>query len=183
MDLKLILTGLGGQGVVFLTRLLSHTAVLLGHPVMVSETHGMSQRGGSVISHLKVGGSEAPLIRRGTADMLLALEPSEAIRNLTFLGQGGAAFVNTENGLPLEVESQLKRRDITLHCLPASQIAIELGTAAIANSVMAGYAQPFPIDALRQAVLDVAPRGHELNLQALEAGFQARQSAESGQRK
>ncbi|MDP7346053.1 MAG: 2-oxoacid:acceptor oxidoreductase family protein, partial [Anaerolineales bacterium] len=61
-ELKLIITGLGGQGVVFLTRLISNTAVALGQLVMVSETHGMSQRGGSVISHVKIGGSEAPLI-------------------------------------------------------------------------------------------------------------------------
>ncbi|MDP7346499.1 MAG: 2-oxoacid:acceptor oxidoreductase family protein, partial [Anaerolineales bacterium] len=61
-ELKLIITGLGGQGVVFLTRMISNTAVALGQPVMVSETHGMSQRGGSVISHVKIGGSEAPLI-------------------------------------------------------------------------------------------------------------------------
>ncbi|MCQ3977126.1 MAG: hypothetical protein DPW09_27160 [Anaerolineae bacterium] len=69
-ELKLILAGLGGQGVVFLTRLLAQTAVALGHAVMVSETHGMSQRGGSVISHLKIGGDEAPLIQREVAGRL-----------------------------------------------------------------------------------------------------------------
>jgi indolepyruvate ferredoxin oxidoreductase beta subunit len=179
MELKLILTGLGGQGVVFLTRLLSHTAVSLGYPVMVSETHGMSQRGGSVISHLKVGGSEAPLVQRGTADMLVALEPSEAIRNLTFLRQGGAAYVNSEDGLPPNLEEHLAKIDIRLSCLPASQMAIELGSAAMANTVMAGFARPFPIEALRQTVMDVATRGRELNLQALEAGFQARQASDS----
>ena len=73
IELRLIIAGLGGQGVVFLTRLLSETAASLDYPVMVSETHGMSQRGGSVISHLKVGGNQAALIGRGTADALLAL--------------------------------------------------------------------------------------------------------------
>ena len=91
-ELKFILAGLGGQGVVFLTRLLAQTAVALGHAVMVSETHGMSQRGGSVISHLKIGGDEAPLIQRGTADVLLALEADEAVRNLPFLRRGGLAL-------------------------------------------------------------------------------------------
>ena len=66
-ELKLIITGIGGQGIVFLTRLISHTAVNLGYAVVVSETHGMSQRGGSVISHLKINGSESPLVQRGTA--------------------------------------------------------------------------------------------------------------------
>jgi indolepyruvate ferredoxin oxidoreductase beta subunit len=182
MELKIILSGLGGQGVVFLTRLLSKTAVSLGHSVMVSETHGMSQRGGSVISHLKIGGSEAPLIRRGTADILVALEVNEAIRNLTFLRRGGAAFVNTEpglsggNGLPAEITPHLERLDIQLFCLPASQMAVDLGSAAVANTIMAGFARPLPIEALRQTLPEIAPRGRELNLRALEAGFQARQA-------
>ncbi len=174
MEQKIILTGLGGQGVVFLTRLFSQTAVSLGHSVMVSETHGMSQRGGSVISHLKVGGSESPLIRRGTADILIALEPGEAIRNLTFLRQGGDAFVNSENSLPPEIMEHLERADIQLHHIPASQMAIQLGVPAVANSIMAGFAQPFPIEALRKTIVEVAPRGHELNRRALETGVQAR---------
>jgi len=177
MELNIILAGLGGQGVVFLTRLLSQTAVSLGYPVMVSETHGMSQRGGSVISHLRVAGGEAPLIRRGTADMLLALEPSEAIRNLTFLRQHGLAFVNTSDGLPPELDQHLERLGIEVRCLPASTMAIQLGSAAVANTIMAGYAEPFPIEALRQTLIRIASRGRELNLQALEAGYHARDAS------
>jgi indolepyruvate ferredoxin oxidoreductase beta subunit len=177
MERKLILSGLGGQGVVFLTRLLSTTAVSLGHKVMVSETHGMSQRGGSVISHLKIGGSEAPLIRRGTADILVALELNEAIRNLTFLRRGGAAFVNSENGLPSEeLVAHLRRLQIELHCLPASKMAMALGSAAMSNTVMAGFAHPLPLEAMRQTITEIAPRGRELNLEALEAGFRASQT-------
>ena len=179
MERKLILSGLGGQGVVFLTRLLSTTAVSLGYPVMVSETHGMSQRGGSVISHLKIGGSQAPLIQRGTADVLVALEVNEAVRNLMFLRRGGAVFVNSDNGLPSQLTEHLKRLDIRLHCLPAGEMAIRLGSAAVTNSIMAGFAHPLPIKALRQAIKEIAPRGRELNLKALEAGFQARQVADN----
>lgn len=174
MELKLILTGLGGQGVVFLTRLLSKTAVSLGHNVMVSETHGMSQRGGSVISHLKVGGSHAPLIRRGTADILIALEANEAVRTLPFLRQGGTAFVNSENGLPPELDSHLQQLDLQVNCLPASQMAVELGAAAVTNTIMAGFAHPFPIENLRATLADLAPRGRELNLKALTAGYKKR---------
>jgi len=64
---------------------------------MVSETHGMSQRGGSVMSHLKIGGNEAALIGRGTADAVLALEPDEALRNLPFLRLGGTVLVNGDD--------------------------------------------------------------------------------------
>jgi indolepyruvate ferredoxin oxidoreductase beta subunit len=180
-ELKIILVGLGGQGVVFFTRLLSHTAMTLGYPVMVSETHGMSQRGGSVVSHLKIGGSQAPLIRRGTADILLALEPDEAIRNLTFLRKGGTAFVNTENGLRPEVTEHLERLDINICTLPASQMAMELGSAAVTNVILAGFAAahpalPLPFEALQETVQSLAPRGQALNLKALGMGFQAGQS-------
>ncbi|MFQ5419195.1 MAG: indolepyruvate oxidoreductase subunit beta [Anaerolineae bacterium] len=171
MELKLILTGLGGQGVVFLTRLLSKTAVSLGYHIIVCETHGMSQRGGSVISHLKIGGSQSPLIRRGTADILIALEASEAVRSLTFLRQGGTAFVNSDNGLPPELDDHLQRLNLHVNCLPASQMAVELGSAAVANTIMAGFAHPFPIENLRQTLIELVPRGRELNLQALAAGY------------
>ena len=182
MELKLILTGLGGQGVIFLTRMLANTAVSLNHPVMVSETHGMSQRGGSVMSHLKIGGSEAPLIRRGTADILLALEPGEAIRNLTFLRPGGAAFVNSEDGLPSALMPHLERLDMQLLSLPASQMALEFGAVAATNVIMAGFAAAhpalgLPIDALRQTVKAISRRNLELNVRALEEGFKAGQAA------
>jgi indolepyruvate ferredoxin oxidoreductase, beta subunit len=141
----------------------------------------MSQRGGSVISHLKIGGSQAPLIRRGTADMLVALEVNEAIRNLTFLRPGGAAFVNAEDGLPPQLTQHLERLEIQLFCLPAGKIATGLGSAAVTNAVMAGFSQPLPIEALRQTITEIAPRGRELNLAALEAGCLARQrQAEDG---
>jgi len=175
-ELKLIIVGLGGQGVVFLTRLLSQTGVALGYPVLVSETHGMSQRGGSVISHLKINGSEAPLIRRGTADLLLAMEPDEAVRNLPFLRQGGTVFVNTDNGLRAEITEHLKRRNIQVFVIPASVMAVDLGAAAVANVILAGFvaahpALKLPVERLRQTLESIVPRGRELNLQALEAGY------------
>jgi indolepyruvate ferredoxin oxidoreductase beta subunit len=178
MELKLILAGLGGQGVVFATRLLAQTAVTLGHPVMVSETHGMSQRGGSVISHLKIGGSEAPLIRRGTADVLLGLEADEAVRNLPFLRPDGVAFVNAENGLRPDVTEHLERLNIQVWATPATRLAMHIGSAAVANVVLIGFAAAcpslsLPIDALRETLVSITPRGRELNLLALEAGYHA----------
>lgn len=174
-ELKLILAGLGGQGVVFLTRLLAQTAVALGHAVMVSETHGMSQRGGSVISHLKIGGDEAPLIQRGTADVLLALEADEAVRNLPFLRQGGLAFVDAENGLRPEVAGRLEQFGLQVLSLPASQMAVSLGAPAVANVILAGFAAAhptlsLPFETLHQTLATIAPRGRELNLRALETG-------------
>jgi indolepyruvate ferredoxin oxidoreductase beta subunit len=175
---KLVVAGLGGQGVVFTTRLLAQTAVALGQPVMVSEVHGMSQRGGSVISHLKIGGSEAPLIRRGTADLLLALAPDEALRNLVFLRRGGVAFVNAEDGLRPEVMAYLPRLNVQVLSLPASRMAMAFGAAAVANAILVGFAAahpslPLPIDALGETLAAIASRRCEMNLQALEAGYRA----------
>ncbi len=178
MEKKLILAGLGGQGVVFLTRLLANTAVYLNHPVIVSETHGMSRRGGSVMSHLKIGGSQSPLIRRGTADIVIALEAGEAIKNLPFLRPGGITFVNSENGLPPKIAAYLERSNIQAYTLSASNMAVELGNAAVTNAIMVGFAAAnpalsLPIESIRETMAVVAKRGLELNLQALEAGFQA----------
>jgi indolepyruvate ferredoxin oxidoreductase beta subunit len=196
VKLRLIIAGLGGQGVVFLTRLLSQTAVSLDYPVMVSETHGMSQRGGSVISHLKVGGNKAALIGRGTADALLALETDEAVRNLSYLrkgpfrGKGGVVFVNSEgqnssHGLRMEVTEHLERLNIEVLSIPASHLAQELGTPAVTNVILAGFAAahptlPLPFDALGDTVKRIAPRALELNVQALEIGFRAGQAALNG---
>lgn len=173
---RIILAGLGGQGVVFLTRLLAKTAVSLGCPVMISETHGMSQRGGSVLSHFKIGGNQAPLIRRGTADILLALDRDEAIRNLSFLRPGGLLLLNSDEPLPTEVSELLAELAIDVHRLSANAIALTLGTAGVANVVMAGFATAhpaFPLDpeSVRQTLGNGSVRSRNLNLRALQAGF------------
>ncbi len=180
MERKLILVGLGGQGVVFLTRLIAHAAIYMGHEVMVSETHGMSQRGGSVVSHLKIGGDQAPLIRRGTAHALLALEADEAVRNLSFVRPGGLVLVNSEDGLRPEVAGSLAELAIQVHTLPASRMAQDLGAVAVTNVILAGFAVAHPalsltMEALTDSVKHVARVGQELNLKALELGYKAGQ--------
>jgi len=177
MNIKLIITGNGGQGVVFLTRLFAHTAVALGHTVMVSETHGMSQRGGSVISHLKIDGDEAPLIQRGTADFMIALDANEAVRNLVLLRHAGIVFVNANDGLLPEVEPHLERLNIKVMSIPASNLALELGSASIANIIMAGFAVAhpafdIPMENMTATVEKVSKNNTELNLKALETGYQ-----------
>jgi indolepyruvate ferredoxin oxidoreductase beta subunit len=188
MERKLILAGLGGQGVVFLTRLISQAAIYMGHQVMVSETHGMSQRGGSVISHLKIGGDQAPLIRRGTAHALLALEADEAVRNLSFVRPGGLVVVNAEDGLRPEVAGSLEELAIQVHALPASRMAQELGAVAVTNVILAGYAAnhpalSLPMEALAESVKRVASKGQELNQKALEVGYKAGQHMTSDKRR
>ncbi|MGD2254110.1 MAG: indolepyruvate oxidoreductase subunit beta [Anaerolineales bacterium] len=177
-ELKIVIAGIGGQGVVFATRLLARTAIIMGLPVVASETHGMSQRGGSVVSHLKIDGTQAPLIQRGTADMLLALDASEGLRNLPFVRSGGAVFVNSEGGLPADMSTHLERLRIDLHSYPAGKIAMDLGTSTVANVALIGFAAAFfpltlPMDAIERTLKDIASRQLEINLQALHAGFEA----------
>lgn len=175
---KVIITGIGGQGIVFLTRLLSQTALELGQGVVVSETHGMSQRGGSVISHLKINGSDAPLIQRGSADVMIALDAGEATQNLDFMRRGGAVFVNSAEGLRAGLAPHLERLDIRVLNYPATAVAVELGSPAAANIVMAGFVAAFsvlglPYEDMIQTLKQISKKGSENNLRAIHAGFEA----------
>lgn len=131
---QIIISGLGGQGVLFVTRLLADAALDMGFSVLVSETHGMAQRGGNVISHLKAARNEAgrllasPLIRPGHADILLGLHPEALPAHGHFLRPGGEAFCNTAKPTPGR------------HALDASKIAGSLDSPVSANLVLLGFA-------------------------------------------
>jgi len=91
---QIVISGVGGQGVLFVTRLMAEAAIRKGLPVLTSETHGMAQRGGTVISHLKVGAYTSPLIRTGQADVLLAMKDEGAAQHGHYLHRDGWAVVN-----------------------------------------------------------------------------------------
>jgi indolepyruvate ferredoxin oxidoreductase beta subunit len=176
MDRKFVLAGIGGQGVVFATRVLAQAALLRGERVLASENHGMSQRGGSVMSHIKIGGGDAPLIRRGTADALIAFDRVEALRNLPFVHAGGGVYVNSADGLDLAVMGRLAELGIGVHTLDADACARELGAPAATNLIVLGFAAAccglgLTVDDVKSAVRTLGPaRAVELNLQALEMG-------------
>lgn len=91
---QIVISGVGGQGVLFVTRLLAEAAIARGLSVMTAETHGMAQRGGTVLSHLKVGPWSSPLIRAGQADGLLALKAETASAHSHFLRPSAWSVVN-----------------------------------------------------------------------------------------
>ena len=96
MNKDILICGVGGQGTVLASKIIAAAAMEEGSPVHSAETIGMAQRGGSVTSHVRIGGEAfSPLIPFGGADMLLAFEPGEAVRNLRYLKKGGTAVVNT----------------------------------------------------------------------------------------
>jgi indolepyruvate ferredoxin oxidoreductase beta subunit len=179
MGYAILLAGIGGQGVLFAHNVLAECAIAQGLDVTGAETHGMSQRGGSVVSHLKIGETPAPLIRQSTADFVIAFDPAEAYRALPYLKRGGTLIVNAAPGTfpDAQVVPQLEAWQISARTCDADAIARGLGRASAANVALLGFAAtcenfPFSSDALRAAVARVAhPRYVALNEKAFEEGM------------
>ena len=95
MNKNILICGVGGQGTVLASKIIAASAMIEGSAVHSAETIGMAQRGGSVTSHVRIGEAYSPLIPYGTADMILAFEPAEAVRNLIYLKKGGIVIVNS----------------------------------------------------------------------------------------
>ena len=133
MRQQIVLSGVGGQGILFLSRLLAETAIACGFPVLTSETHGMAQRGGVVISHLKVGGFDSPLVRAGRADLLLVLKEENLDLHRVFLADGGALIVNT----PVRPDAG---PGVQVHAVDADALALSAGTPHAVNLILLGFA-------------------------------------------
>ena len=101
MSDNIVLCGVGGQGTVLASKLLAAAAMDRGLPVKTAETIGMAQRGGSVISHVRLGeGAASPLIGKGKADLIIAFEPAEAVRQLAYLRPAGTVVVSDRPIVP-----------------------------------------------------------------------------------
>lgn len=127
MRQQIIVSGIGGQGALFLTRIIAQAAVDLNIPVLTSETHGMAQRGGTVISTIKTGGFASALIRNGCADVGFILWENNLGVHSSLIKGDGSLFVNSPNG------GAGQRID-------ASTIARELGNPVLSNLVLLGLA-------------------------------------------
>lgn len=130
---QIIISGVGGQGVLFVTRLLAEAAIRKNLPVYTSETHGMAQRGGTVISHLKVGHFSSPLIQPGAADGLISLKAEGLEQHGGYVMPQGWAVVNS-NKPPGPVA------DLSLCHLDADHLAQKLNTPRSLNLIMLGFA-------------------------------------------
>ena len=178
-NINMIFCGLGGQGILFMTKIFARTALDKGLQTLGAETHGMAQRGGSVVSHLKLGTAASSLVREQTARYLLALEENEAYRNLPFLAPGGSIYVNAEeNEFPRkEVIPYIEKTGIKYHAFPAQKTAMALGNPMSTNLALMGFFasledKPFTHDELRQTIISVSPdRFRDNNLKVFDAGF------------
>jgi indolepyruvate ferredoxin oxidoreductase beta subunit len=170
MNVQIIISGVGGQGVLLLTRIFSEMAIREGIPMIGSEDHGMSQRGGSVITYLKIGDFNSPLVKKGNADLLLSLEKNEAYKTLHFLkpsiqGQkGGLCFINASdpNYMERRIKDYLKEKGIEVYVFGADHIAAKMGSGQSANIALISFASahprfPFSPEKLRQSIEKVTP--------------------------
>jgi indolepyruvate ferredoxin oxidoreductase beta subunit len=180
MNLQILLCGVGGQGILFATRILSETALQLGNAVIGSETHGMSQRGGSVTSHMKVGKHRGPLIRRGDADLIFCFERSEIFANLTFMKPGGIAYIDAPDStyIPEKIRKLLKKDNSELRCFDASARALAMKAPLVLNQILIGFACSYDdfdlgTDPVRKVITEISPeRFREMNLKAFDVGLE-----------
>lgn len=153
MNKNIILCGVGGQGTILASRLIASAAMAADIPIRTAETIGMAQRGGSVMSHLRLGeGACAPLVAQGEADLIIGFEPGETVRMMPYLKKGGAVVVSKRPVMPVsamigqssyDAEAMLQYlRDNVEHLtiVDADKAAEELGSARTLNVVLLGAA-------------------------------------------
>ena len=178
--INFVLSGLGGQGILFMTKIFAIAALKKGYNILGAETHGMAQRGGSVVSHLRIGDARSSLIRAGAADFLLSMDESEAYRYLPFLKKGGKLFANAPtNRFPDEkITDYLKKTDIESRAMEAYKTAMELGSPRSTNlglvAFFAGFEYgPLNADLLRETVNSMSPGDFKkTNLKIFDACYQ-----------
>ncbi len=185
MKYDIILSGVGGQGVLSLAAVIASAAAEAGFNVRQSEVHGMAQRGGAVMAHMRISDGEiySDLIAQGTADMVLSMEPLESLRYLPWLSESGllvtsaGPVINIPNYPELEEVHKAVKALPNVRLVNDAEIAREAGSARAGNMVIVGAASPhLPVsmDDLKKAVSKLFARKGEdiikVNFKALELG-------------
>ena len=180
---NIIIVGVGGQGILLTSKILGYLALDMGENVKVSEVHGMSQRGGSVITYVRIGSSvHSPLIDPGEADFVLSFEKLEALRAEYFLKKDGVLISNTQEILPMPVimgNAQYPKAEPAQEktvLLDALKLAEDAGNARAVNIVLLGVLSRFmdwPKEKWENAIAACVPaKTLEINLKAFRAGLE-----------
>lgn len=188
MNKDILLCGVGGQGTVLASKLIAAAAMTKGNKVHSAETIGMAQRGGSVISHIRIGDmASSPLIPYGNADIIIAFEPSEAVRNLGYLKKDGIVIVNTVPVKPTteslhptgydgtEMVEYLKKKCSCI-AVDANSLCEPLGSSRFFNVAVLGVlvsSGKLDIDAdtMKNEIIKRVPeRFTDINIKAFELG-------------
>lgn len=186
MTKKIMIVGVGGQGTLLASRILGNTVIDEGYDVKLSEVHGMSQRGGSVVTYVKYGEKVySPIITEGEADIILAFEMLEAYRALPYLKEGGVMIANTQKISPMpvitgameypqEIEKKLEDK-INLVKVNALELAEKAGNTKAVNVVLIGVMAknteiPYEkwIETIKKTV---PPKFLDANLKAFDFGY------------
>ncbi|MDR1352271.1 MAG: 2-oxoacid:acceptor oxidoreductase family protein [Treponema sp.] len=195
MTLNCLITGVGGQGTVLMARLIGNAAILRGLDVLGAETIGMAQRGGSVVSHIRIGaGPRSPLIPPGRADLVIAFEPAEAVRVLPYLARAGrllaldrgiapvtsslAAGKGADAGYDPAAMAAYLRQNLEGRAtiLDGESLIRRCGNARVLNAALLGAALklgllPFTAGEIGEVIKTALPAKFvEMNLAALKAG-------------
>ncbi len=194
----ILMTGVGGQGTILASDILGEAALLAGYDIKKTDTLGMAQRGGSVISHIRIGDHVyAPLIAEGEVDILIAFEKLEGIRWCTYLKPGGIAIINNLAVPPLSVGlgtssypddktilSVLKKITDRILMFDGTGMAQKIGDIRALNTIMMGCISSFlPIDDAiwKQAIAHHIPvKIRELNFKAFDKGREAAKNVHIG---
>ena len=189
--ISIVLTGVGGQGVITGANILGKAAVNAKVGVFVSEIHGMAQRGGAVVCTVRMGDVSSPLLPAGTADVLLSMEPVEALRNICYVNKKTKIITDINPVIPFTVavggEQYPKVQEIInelsahaeVYTIDALKIAKDAGAVITKNTVMLGALAasgvlPFKPEILLGTILDDIPEKYkEVNRKAFEGGMKA----------
>jgi indolepyruvate ferredoxin oxidoreductase beta subunit len=186
--LNLLITGAGGQGIILASDIIGEVAIAAGYDVKKTDTIGMAQRGGSVLSHLRIAEQVwSPLIREGEGDLLLAMEKLEAARWVNYLRPGGIAIVNNHALPPLsvslgnaryptddEIKGILSQITDRIFFINGTERAKGLGNIRTLNIFMLGCAShfmPFPVSIWKESIAGRLPeKVRQINLTAFDRG-------------
>ena len=184
--MNILIAGVGGQGTLLASRVLGKYALDNGLDCKLSEVHGMSQRGGSVITFVKIGQNlHSPIIDYGGADVIIAFEKLEALRYAHYLNKDGLVLYSTQEIMPMpvvigaceypnDIEERLPKNKVGIDALG---LAVQSGNSKSANSVMIGaFAKLMKLD--KQKMLDallacIPPKLTDINVKAFELGYNA----------
>jgi len=185
-NFNIVFSGVGGQGILLASEITADAVISSGLDVKKSEVHGMAQRGGSVVAHLRFGKKVySPLIEAGTADIQVAFEMLESLRYLALLKPGGAVIVNTQKIPPLsvstgildypaDVPAELRDRGFDVYPVDALEVARAVGEVRTVNIVLMGAMSRF-LPVTEKVFLDtirkrVKPKFVDVNLEAFRKG-------------
>jgi len=190
MKLDIVFSGVGGQGIIVSSDIYCEAALIDGFDVAKAETHGMAQRGGSIIAHVRIGDYvSSPLIEKGICDVILGFEVLEAARALPYLKGDGAVVLNMKHIPPStvlqgiaepvnmeEVIDRIKKRTPNFYKVHGDELARKAGNPLVMNTVLLGALSsirenPVNIESLKKAISNrLKEKYHNINFKALKLG-------------